>query len=229
MRAVRTKPQKGPAELLAPAVNATESRAVPGAWGACRFCGVAVPAGAAKCEICGAERPLAAAEIPSAPKAVRRRLRLTGLLRSVIVVAVVVGITYAVVSAVIQGPPVLTGDPLNTAATLLIGPGNFSMFWGEITGGDFVIGNFSSVAPAGTNVRLTVYNTTQWEAFVAHEPTGSSWSVPASDAGRIVYSAPVTDNYYFVFSNPYAPSTHLTISVYETTQYESNVAGNGFD
>ncbi len=201
---------------------------VQGSWGACRFCGVAVRSGAEKCEICGAPAPLSAAEIPSAPKRVRRWLRFTGLFRSLIVVGVVVGITYAVVSAVIQGPPVLTGDPLTTATTYVLAPGNFSMFWGEITGGDFVIGNFSSVQPAGTNIALNVYNTTQWIAFANHSVTNASWSVAPTDSGRIVFSAPVTANYYFVFVNPYPRSSHLSIAFYETTQYESNVAGGGF-
>jgi len=31
-----------------------------------------------------------------------------------------------------------------------------------------------------------------------------------------------------VFENPYAPSTHLSVTVYITTEYESNVGDEGF-
>ncbi len=197
-------------------------------WGACRFCGVAVPAGADRCPICGAPRPLSASEIPVAPKRVRRRLQLTGFLRSLIVVGVVVGITYAIVSAVIQGPPVLTGDPLTTSGTYVIDPGNYTVISGEITGGDYVVGNFSSVQPAGTNIALSVYNSTSWDAISNGSLASPAWSVSATPDGRIVYSAPVTDTYYFVFTNPYPLSSHLAIAVYITTLYESNVGGSGF-
>ncbi len=200
----------------------------PGTWGACRFCGVAVAAGALRCEICGADRPVTASELPRASKSVRRRIQLTGILRSLIVIGVVVTITYAIVSAVIAGPPVLTGDPLTTSGTYLVNPGNYTVIWGEITGGDYVIGNFSSVTPAGTNIALLVYNTSEWMAFEHGAPAVAAWSLAATPDGRIVYSAPVTDNYYFVFTNPYPASSHLAIAVYITTQYESNVAGSGF-
>lgn len=207
---------------------ATEPRPPRGTWGACRYCGVAVPTGADQCPLCGAGRPLGAAEIPVAPPAVRRRIRLTGYLRSIIVLVVVVGLTYAMVSAVLQGPPVLTGDPLDTAGTWTIGAGNFSVLSGAITGGDYVLGNFSSVQPAGTNIGLAVYNTTEWNAFVNGSAPTPKWSVSPTDAGRIIFSPVVTGTYYFVFENPYPASSHLRVAVYITTQYESNVAISGF-
>ncbi len=197
-------------------------------WGACRFCGVAVPYGANSCEICGTGRPLSAAEIPRASVSVRRRLRLTGLLRSVIVVAVVAGVAYAIVSAELSGPPVLTGDPLTTSGTYALGPGNFTVLSGEINGGDYVLGNFTSVNPVGTDVVVAVYNSTAWVAFVSHEPATPAWSLGPSFDGRIVFSPLVTDTYYFAFTNPYAPSTHLTIEVYIATEYEANSGDDGF-
>jgi MFS family permease len=88
----------------------------PGTWGACRFCGVAVAPGAAKCGICGAADPIAAAALPTESRQVRRRVKLTGAFRTVIVLAVVIGLAYALISAVVQGPPVVA-DPLTTAGT----------------------------------------------------------------------------------------------------------------
>jgi len=200
----------------------------PGTWGACRFCGVAAPTGALRCPICGAEHPLSAKEVRTAPRSVRRRLRLIGFLRAFIVVVVVVGLAYALISAVVQGPPVLVGDPLTTQGTYTLGPGNLTMISGEITGGDYVIGNYSSVHPLGTNIALAVYNSSAWATIQSGGAATPVWSPPVSSAGRIVYSAPVTDTYYFVFSNPYPVSSHLTVEVYVTTTYESNVGGDGF-
>jgi hypothetical protein len=205
-----------------------ETEPAPGTWGACRFCGVAVPAGATKCEICGADRPLSAAEIPNAPRSVRRRLKVTGFLRSVIVVVVIAGLAYAIISAELSGPPVLTGDPLTTAGTYTLGPGNFTVLSGEINGGDYVLGNFTSVNPAGTNISLSVYNTSGWAAFAAHSPATPVWTLPSTYDGRIIYSPLVTDNYYFVFENLYPVSSHLTVQVYITTTYESNSGDDGF-
>ncbi len=200
-----------------------------GTWGACRFCGVAVRAGASRCEICGAERPLRAGEIATAPRRLRRRLKLTGILRSMLVVGVIAGILYAVVSAEISGPPNLSSDPLSTTGSYLLSPGNFTVISGEITGGDYVLGNFTAVDPVGLNVSLAVYNSTGWTAFAGHLGSDPVWALDPAPSGRIVYSAPVTDNYYFVFSNPYPSSTHFLIDVYVVTQYETNVAtGGGF-
>lgn len=197
-------------------------------WGACRFCGVAVAAGAINCGICGAGRPLSAAEAANAPSRLRWRLRLTGTLRTVIVITVVLGLAYAIISAVLSGPPSLPGDPLSTAGTYAIGPGNYTVLSGDITGGDFVIGNFTSVAPFGTNIGVSVYNYTEWRQFVAGGTPNPLWSVAPTSHARIIYSPVVTDTYYFVFSNPYPVSSHLTIGVYITTTYQSNVANEGF-
>ncbi len=199
-----------------------------GTWGACRFCGVAVPPRASRCEICGAGDPIAARDVARAPRKVRLRLRLTAALRTAIVVVVVLGLAYAVIPAVLSGPPVLTGDPLTTQGGYEIGPGNFTVIYGEITGGDYVIGNFSTYAPAGTNIGLAVYNSTAWAQFRNGSLPVPAWSAGPSADARIVYSAPVTDTYYFVFTNPYPAASSLTIGVYVATQYESNVGNSGF-
>ena len=200
----------------------------PGTWGTCRFCGVAVPAGAVRCRECGADQPVSAAELPHVPKKLRLRLRLLRFLRTAVVIAVVVALLYAILPAVLQGPLVLSDDPLTTSGTYVLGPGNSTVISGEITGGDYVVGNFTSVAPVGLDVNLSVYNSSAWSAFENHSAVSPIWSLPSTDAGRIVYSPPVTDTYYFVFTNPYPPSTHLTLAIYIVTQYEPNVSGGGF-
>ncbi len=200
----------------------------PAAWGACRFCGVAVPPGSPTCTICGEKAPLSATEIPTAPKKVRRRLFMTGAFRTVIVVGVIVALAYAMISAVLTGPPV-AADPLTTSGMYVLGPGNTTVISGEITGGDYVIGNYSAVNPPGVNVTLVVYNSTQWTTVITGGLPGTpQWSASPGSAVRIIYSAPVTDTFYFVFGNPYPTWSHITIDVYIVTEYESNSADDGF-
>jgi hypothetical protein len=199
----------------------------PAAWGACRYCGVATPAGAAACPICGAPAPVAAREMGSVAPSVKRRLRLTGGLRALIVVAVAVGLAYTMISAVLSGPPVAP-DPLTTTGTYTVGPGHFVLLWGEISGGDYVVGNFTTVDPAGTSVAVAVYNSSEWSLFVNGTPAASAYSIPANPDARIVFTAAYTDNFYFVFTNPYPSSSNLTVTVYIATQYESNVGDDGF-
>jgi len=197
-------------------------------WGSCRFCGVAVRPGATKCEICGADGPLSAAEVSKAPPKVRRWLHLTRAFRTLIVITVIAGLTYAVVSAELSGPPNLTGDPLTTTGTYEIGPGNFTVISGDITGGDFVTGNYTAVAPVGVNIGLAVYNSSEWNEFDAGGTPTPLYSVAPTYNAQLVYSPLVTDTYYFVFSNPYPTPSHLTVGVYITTLYNSNVANDGF-
>lgn len=197
-------------------------------WGSCQFCGVAVPSGATKCTICGAERPLSASEVGSAPRKVRRWIRLTRAFRVLVVVVVVVGLTYAILSAVLSGPPSLASDPLTTSGIYTLGPGNYTVISGEITGGDYVTGNFTAVHPAGVNIAVAVYNTSEWASFVAGGTPAPLYSVAPTYNAELVYSPDVTDTYYFVFSNPYPVSTHLTVGVYIATLYNANVANEGF-
>ena len=200
----------------------------PAEWGNCRFCGVAVPSGAAKCGICGADDPLPAGAESRAPRKVRRWVRLTHAFRTLIVVTVVAGLTYAILSAVLSGPPSLTSDPLTTTGTYTISPQNYTVISGEITGGDYVTGNFTTTHPVGVNIAVAVYNSSEWSEFVAGQSPSPLYSVSPTYNAQIVYAPEVTDNYYFVFSNPYPISSHLTIGVYITTLYNANVANDGF-
>lgn len=201
--------------------------AAQGAWGACRFCGVAVATGADRCGICGDEGPLSAAEVRSAPRAVRRRLAWTGTLRALIVVGVIGALAYAIVSAVVAGPP-NPADPLTTSGTYTIAPEAFALISGEITGGDYVVGNFTSVSPAGAELTVAVYNSTEWSIFAERGLATPVYTVGASSSARLVYSAPYTDTFYFVFGNPYPTESGLNVTVYVATQYESNVGDDGF-
>jgi hypothetical protein len=196
-------------------------------WGACSFCGVAVPAGATTCPICGADRPVAAGTIGSATKPVRRRLHLTATLRSIIVVAVAVGLAYTLLAAVLAGPPVVS-DPLTTAASYELGSGNYTVLWGNVTGGDYIQGNYSAMTPPGMNIAVSIYNASEYSWFANGTGTpGVQWNNTPSDQGAIVFSAAYTDTYYFVFSNPLPAASNITIEVYIATTYESNVAEDG--
>lgn len=196
-------------------------------WGACSFCAVAVPPGAAVCPLCGADHPIRAAQMATVSRRQRRRLRATGMFRSFLVIAVALGLAYTMISLVLTGPPAVA-DPLTTSGQYTIGPGNYTIISGEITGGDFVIGNFTTTEPLGLNVVLTVYNSTQMPQFLNGLSPIPQYTLGPTPNGKIVFSAPYTDEYYFVFSNPYAPSTHLGYVAQISTTYESNVGDEGF-
>jgi len=206
----------------------TANDAPTGDWGICRFCGVAVAPGATNCGICGADHPLSAVDAAHPPAKVRRWLRLTGTFRVLIIITVIAGLSYAILSAELSGPPNLTSDPLTTAGTYVIGPGNYTVIYGDITGGDFVTGNFTAVAPVGVNIGLAVYNTSSWNEFRSGGAPAPLYSVAPTFNAKIVYSPLVSDTYYFVFSNPYPTSSHLTVGVYISTLYNANVANDGF-
>jgi len=196
-------------------------------WGVCRFCGVAVAAGAEHCGICGAADPLPASQVAQAPRPVRRWVRLTHGLRVLVVVVVIVGLAYALVPAALSGPPKVA-DPLTTSGVYSISASHYALIVGNVTGGDFVVGNYSTMVPAGSSLEVAVYNSTGWSAFVNGTPTTPAWSLPAQPDARIIFSAPYTDTYYFVFENPYAASSALEVTAYIETQYESNVGDDGF-
>lgn len=198
-----------------------------GTWGACRFCGVAVPAGATTCPICGTDQPVPAGQIDRAPRTVRRRIHLTATLRAAIVVAVVVGLAYTLIAAVLAGPPVVP-DPLTTAGSYLLGPGNFTVVSGNITGGDYIQGNYSAMSPPGIDISVAVYNSSEWAWFTTGTGSeGTQWNNTPSWEGAIVFAAPYTDTYYFVFTNALPVASGISVDVYITTQYESDVAEDG--
>ncbi len=199
----------------------------PATWGECSFCGVAVPPAATQCPICGADAPIRATAIATAPKPVRRRLRLTATLRTVIVIAVAGGLAYTLIAAALSGPPVVA-DPLTTAGMYTLGPGNFTVISGNITGGDYIQGNYTSVSPPGIDISVSVYNSTEYSWFTNGTGNpGVQWNNTPTWDGAIVFAAPYTDTFYFVFTNPLPLSSGITVHVYIATTYESDVAEDG--
>ena len=194
----------------------------PGAWGTCAYCGDAVPATASKCPICGAGNPVRAGTLAAQPTSTRRRVRFLQALRATIVVAIIVGVGYAIISAELTGPGTIS-DPLTTAATHPILAGSYAMVSGPITGEDYIIGNYSVVTPPGALVQLTVYNSTEYFLFVNGTSTGNQWVIQPETSSQIIFAAPYTDTFFFVFSTPYPAATNLTVNVYIVTNYESNV------
>lgn len=202
-------------------------QATNGVWGSCRFCGAAVAPRASSCGICGEAAPVAAGELAHAPRSVRRRLLLTRAIRAAAVIGAALVLVAAIVPAALSGPPNVA-DPLTTQGTYVLPAGTFTTITGEVTGGDFVVGNYSTFDPIGANVGLAVYNSTGWAAFLAHTSASPVWSLPNQPVGRIIFSAAYTDTYTFVVTNPYAAASGFNVTVYVATQYESNVGSDGF-
>jgi len=198
------------------------SEPLAGAWRTCRVCSGAVPAGDAICPTCGQQGAVPDREISSLPRGPRRRLRLAQVLRSLIVIGVVVGITYAIVGAVLSGPPTFP-DPLTTRGTYTIGPGNYTFLAGAITGEDYIDGNYTILAPVGTEVLFQVFNSTSFSAFLHHVPTTPQFSSTEPDRGSIVFPAPYTDTFYLVWENPYQTTSGISQTIYIVTNYQSNV------
>jgi hypothetical protein len=196
-------------------------------WGSCRYCGTAVAPGAAACAICGEDKPVRAGSMASAPRSVRRRVAFTNGLRAIVVIAVAVALAYTLLDAVLTGPPNVP-DPLTTAGVYSLGPGATEFLSGNVTGGDYIVGNFTTVQPYEANVTLSVYNVTAWDNLVQNGSGSPLYTTPSEGSGRIIFTALYTDLYVFVLTNPYPTQSHLNLTVYVATEYESNVGDDGF-
>jgi hypothetical protein len=144
-------------------------------------------------------------------------------LRVVLVVAVIGGLGAAIVPATLAGPTTYA-DPLTGVFHLVVLPGGFAQIHGNITGEDYLEGNFTVVNPPGALVTLAVYNSTDYATLRSGVPVHAI-APPTTNvtSARIVFAAPYTDLFYFVFENPYPPASHLTENLYVSTTYESNV------
>jgi hypothetical protein len=198
-----------------------------GVWGSCRYCGTAVAPGASACALCGADGPVPAASLASAPAPVRRRIAFTNGFRAVLVIGVAVALGFTLIDEALTGPPNVA-DPLTTAGSYRIPPGSVAFLSGNVTGGDYVVGNFTSDQPYGASVSISAYNLSGWTDRVLYGTGVPVWSTPTEGSGRIVFTSAYTDTYTFVLTNPYPPSSHLNITVYVATEYESNVGNDGF-
>ncbi|HEV2519937.1 MAG TPA: hypothetical protein VGX00_04870 [Thermoplasmata archaeon] len=190
-------------------------------WGTCTYCGDAVPPDVAKCPTCGNARSVGPGRPPAMPGRERRHLRLVQGVRLTLVVGVVGLLAYLMVSAAFV-PPASVSDPLTTRGPWVIGPGNFTALGGEVTGDDYVVGNYSVNAPAGAPVSFLVFNNTEFSAFSEHRNATPIDRIPATSHAQIVFSAPYTDTFHFVWVNGYAPTTGIVLTVFVVTNYESN-------
>ncbi len=191
----------------------------PGGWGTCPTCGDATPPGVVSCPSCGKSF----AQLPA--RGVRwklRRLKLHKGLRMLLVVGVSLGLIATMAYALYTGPPV-AADPLTHIWGLHVGPGNYTYFSGAVTGGDYIVGNFTVVNPPGAVLTEEVFNSTEFLLFHDGAPATPA-AIPVTSTSALVdFSAIVTDTYYFVWLNQYPASSHLEVTLYVSTQYMSNV------
>jgi hypothetical protein len=177
------------------------------------------------CPTCGKAWAGTPAElaVESRSRPAHRRAVLLRWLRVLVVVAIVGGIGWAIISAEISGPTTFA-NPLTGSWTLTLQPQGWRILAGNITGEDYITGNFSVESPVAGSVLLVIYNSTEFAAFYAHEnaqPVTAPYTNLSS--ARIVFAAPYTDEFFFVFENPYPVGSNLTEQVFVSTTYETNV------
>jgi hypothetical protein len=207
---------------MAPPATATA-----GTWGSCPSCAGAAPPGATVCPECAAVGVVPAGALPAAPASTRHRLLAMRVLRVVVLVAGVSVVAYAMITPVLSGPPNVS-EPLTTEGTYTITPGASTVLSGNITGGDYVIGNFTTVNPSGASLSVAVYNSTEWGAWQNGSAAVPAWQLSPTADGRIVFTPLYTDYFYFVFTNEYPVASGINVTAYIATQYESNVMAGGF-
>jgi hypothetical protein len=195
------------------------SAAVP--WGTCVYCGDAYPPGAPKCPTCGHEGAVAAGTAAALPTKTRRHLRFVQGFRLSLIVGAVVLLAYLMVSAAFT-PPASVNDPLTTQGYRVVGPGNYTELTGDVTGDDYVVGNYSVSAPVGAAVTFLVLNDTEFGVFTQGGNATPLDRVVGQSAGSIVFSAPYTDTFHFVWENPFPRTSGLVLTIYIATNYESN-------
>ncbi len=193
-----------------------------GRWGNCRFCGVAVPPQSATCPICGADGPIRAGAATTVSRSVRRRVRALHFGRVLVVVVGALLLTYTLLTTVLAGPPNVP-DPLTTSGTMRIPAGNYTVLSGEIDGEDYILGNFTVMNPPGLLLELTVYNSSEYVAFLNGGDPAHQYAIAPAPSGRIIFSPLYTDDYFFVFSTPYPAGTSLVVTAYVATSYNTNV------
>lgn len=198
-----------------------EASPVPG-FGTCRRCGDAVPPGATRCPICGEGDPIRAGQEATLTGAARRRYRVLRWGRTIVVVGVVVLLAALMVQAAVTPAPV-AANPLSQTSVLSIPAGKFAFIQGWITGADYIQGNYTVLNPPGALLGFAIYNSTEFPEFDRGlNVTPMDSNAPAS-SGLIVYAALYSDTYTFVWQNQYPSSSNLTLKVYVTTAYETNV------
>jgi hypothetical protein len=192
----------------------------PASWGTCPTCGDATPPAAESCPTCGKALTLPGTTTPIARS--KRRLQWHTGFRILLVVAVAGVLTLAILPSVFSGPPVIP-DPLTGTQELTLGAGNWTYFNGVVTGEDYITGNYSVAFPPGALVTFSIYNSTEFYNFAHHEPSQPVQPSFNVTNARILFSALYTDNYSFVWQNNYPVSSNITLTIWVTTDYETNV------
>jgi hypothetical protein len=193
----------------------------PGVWGTCPTCGDATPPGSLKCPTCGKERAPGTPAVPTDRKVIRR-LKIHRSLRMLVIIGLVIGLIVTLSLAVDQGPPV-AADPLTGTWVYHLTPGNYSVFSGNITGGDYIDGNFTIVTPPGAFVLMEVFNSSGYGDFLSGRPATPVQAPINETSGLILFSPIVTDSYFFVWVDQYPVASHISMTLYAQTQYMSNV------
>lgn len=193
-------------------------------WGSCALCGEAFPPTGKVCPTCGASVAVRPGAESALPRRSRQRFELVRWVRALAVVAVVLGLGWATLSAGLSGPPSYA-DPLTTTGWHDVRAGNYAFLTGPITGEDYIQGNYSVTNPPGAPLTFEVFNSTGFTAFATHQSVRPMY-IQNGTTSRIIFAAPYTDTFYLVFVNSFAPSTGIDLHVFVTTTYESNVVVN---
>jgi hypothetical protein len=193
-----------------------------GTYATCRMCGDIVPPDAATCPICGTDRPIRRADEAGLTGWRKKRFRLIQVARVSVVLAVVVLLAGLMIQAALTPAPV-AADPLTETSVLTAVPGGYEAISGDVTGADYIQGNYTVLTPPGADLTLSIYNQSAFAHYAAGQPAQAMQAQPSGDNERIVFSALYTDTYYFVFANNYPAGSGINVTFYVTTTYETNV------
>ena len=191
-------------------------------WRTCSLCGEAAPPDGTPCPTCGYEITVAEGEASRLSRRRRIWVKLVRYGRVALIVTIIAGLSFAVVDAVYTGPTTFA-DPLSTHGFYTIPAGQDVYINGSITGEDYVQGNYTVIQPPSTLVTFEVFNSSEWGQFVNRTGNQSQQYVGPQVSGLIVFSAPYTDNFYLAFANPYPAASGISVEIYLTSTYESNV------
>lgn len=154
----------------------------------------------------------------------RTRFRFLALrnFRVLAIVVAIVAVGYVLVGAVLTGPPTYA-DPLTTRGAHVIPAGSVTYLSGNVTGEDYIVGNYSVVAPAGVSVGFRIFNTTEFVQYLHHQGDAAQWSITPQTSARIVWAAPYTDTFYLVWTSPFPVASGTNVTVFASTDYMSNI------
>lgn len=188
----------------------------------CRVCGDAVPPTAKLCPTCGSGTPIREDQVGGLTGGRRRRFQFLKYARIAVVAAVALSLVVLLLQAAFTPAPV-AADPLTQSSTRTVAPGHVDVISGDITGGDYIQGNYTVIDPPGAHLTLSVFNSSEFPKFLRNESADPMYTSPSSASTRIVFAALYTDTYYFVWQNEYPAGSGLDLTFYVSTTYETNV------